>query len=214
MTGPGASPTRPIDILLVDDRAEDLLALEVVLTDPGLRLVKASSGVEALRCALREDFAVILLDVGMPGLHGFEVAQLIKKRERSRHIPIIFLTAETKDVESIYRGYEVGAVDYILKPIEPDVVRAKVAVFVELHRRGEEIRRQADLLQAAERERREAELAELRDATELRYRNLAEAIPQIVWTAQPAGTPRTSTSAGRTTRASRRPSRSGRGGSR
>ena len=147
----------------------------------------ASSGAEALRSVLREDFGAILLDVSMPGMNGFEVAELIKLRARSRHIPIIFLTAETKDVESIYRGYQVGAVDYIMKPIDRDMVKAKVAVFVELHRRGEEIRRQAELLQIAERERREAELAELRGSTEQRYRNLAEAIPQVVWTAQPDG---------------------------
>src|SRR6185437_15654726 len=123
----------------------------------------------------------------MPVMNGFEVAQLIKKRERSRHVPIIFLTAESRDVDSIYHGYEVGGVDYIIKPIDPNVVRAKVAVFVELYRRGEEIRRQAHLLQQVERVRGEAELAELRGATERRYRNLAEAIPQIVWTADPSG---------------------------
>jgi PAS domain S-box-containing protein len=183
----GSSPVDPISILLVDDRREDLLALEVILEGPGVRLVKASSGAEGLRCVLREDFAVILLDVSMPGMQGFEVAELIKHRERSRHIPIIFLTAESKDVESIYRGYEVGAVDYIVKPIDRYTVRAKVSVFVELHRRGAEIRRQAELLQAAERERREVELAELKRATERRYRNLAEAIPQSVWTTLPNG---------------------------
>jgi len=144
MEGSRALASPPISILLVDDRAEDLLALEVILQRPGLRLVTASSGAEALRVVLREDFAVILLDVTMPGMQGFEVAELIKQRSRSRHIPIIFLTAESKDVASIYRGYSAGAVDYILKPIDPGVVRAKVGVFVELHRRGEEIRQQAE----------------------------------------------------------------------
>ena len=187
MASSEASSTRPINILLVDDRAEDLLALEVILEDPAVRLVKASSGPEALRCVLREDFALIMLDVTMPGMEGIEVAERIKQRPRSRHIPIIFLTAESKNVESIYRGYEVGAVDYILKPFDPSVVRAKVAVFGELHRRGEEIRRQAELLREVERVRREAEIVELRGATERRYHNLAEAIPQIVWTAQPGG---------------------------
>src|SRR5579864_5503118 len=104
----------PISILLVDDREENLLAIEVVLEDPGVRLVKASSGADALRWVLKEDFAVILLDVAMPGMGGLEVAELIKRRERSRHVPIIFLTAESRDVESIYRGYQVGAVDYVL----------------------------------------------------------------------------------------------------
>jgi PAS domain S-box-containing protein len=183
----GSSARCPINILLVDDREEDLLALEATLEAPDVRLMKASSGPRALRSVLGEDFAVILLDVSMPGMDGLEVARLIKQRARNRHTPIIFLTAEGKDIESIYRGYEAGAVDYILKPLDGAVVRAKVDVFVELHRRGEEIRRQAELLQAAERARREAELDELRRATERRYRNLAEAVPQLVWTAQPDG---------------------------
>lgn len=187
MAEAGAPAVQPISILLVDDREEDLLALSVTLEDPALRLVKASSGLEALRAVLREDFALILLDVSMPGMSGFDVAELLKQRKRSRHIPIIFLTAESKDFDSVYRGYEVGAADYILKPFDPGVVRAKVAVFVELHRRGEEIRRQSQLLQAIERARREAEIADLRGATERRYRHLADAIPQIVWTAQAGG---------------------------
>ena len=187
MTQDGSPSTPPISILLVDDREEDLLALEATLNAPGVRLVKASSGPKALRSVLGEDFAVMLVDVSMPGMDGFEVARLIKQRQKSRHIPIIFLTAESKDVDSIYRGYEAGGVDYILKPLDADVVKAKVGVFVELHRRGEEIQRQAELLQAAERARREAEIDELRRTTEWRYRNLAEAIPQIVWTAEPGG---------------------------
>ncbi|APR88114.1 two-component regulator [Minicystis rosea] len=182
-----ATTSPPIGILLVDDREEDLLALAVIVEAPGLRLVKASSGPEALRAVLREDFAVILLDVSMPGMGGFEVAALLKQRERTRHVPIIFLTAESKDGESLYQGYEVGAVDYIEKPIDPEVVRAKVAVFVELHRRGEEIRRQAELLGEVERARGAAAIADLRGTTEQRYRNLADAIPQIVWTAEPGG---------------------------
>jgi PAS domain S-box-containing protein len=183
------SSVLPINLLLVDDHEENLLTLEVTLDLPGVNRVKASSGAEALRWVLRSDFAVILLDVSMPEMDGFEVARLIKLRERSRHIPIIFLTAAIKDVESIYRGYEVGAVDYILKPIDRDVVRAKVAVFVELYRRGEEIRRQAELLRQIERRRRDAELAELRGATEQRYRNLADAVPQMVWTTDAKGAP-------------------------
>ncbi len=177
----------PINLLLVDDHEENLLALEVTLDLPNVNRVRATSGAEALRCVLRMDFAVILLDVSMPEMDGFEVARLIKLRERSRHIPIIFLTAAIKDVESIYRGYEVGAVDYILKPIDRDVVRAKVAVFVELYRRGEEIRRQSELLRDVERQRRDTELAELRGSTEQRYRSLADAVPQMVWTTDPRG---------------------------
>jgi len=181
------SSTLPINLLLVDDHEENLLALEVTLDLPGVNRVKAASGAEALRWVLRSDFAVILLDVSMPEMDGFEVARLIKLRERSKHIPIIFLTAAIKDVESIYRGYEVGAVDYILKPIDRDVVRAKVAVFVELYRRGEEIRRQAELLREVERRRRDTELAELRGVTEQRYRNLADAVPQMVWSTNTQG---------------------------
>ena len=177
----------PVSLLLVDDHEENLLALEVTLELPEVTLVKASSGAEALRCVLRGSFAAILLDVSMPEMDGFEVARLIKQRVRSKHIPIIFLTAAIKDVESIYRGYEVGAVDYILKPIDPDVVRAKVEVFVELFRRGEEIVRQAELLREVEQRRREVELAELRGLTERRYQSLADAVPQLVWTADASG---------------------------
>jgi PAS domain S-box-containing protein len=177
----------PVSVLLVDDHVENLLALEVTLDLPGVNLVKASSGAEALRAVLRGSFAAILLDVSMPEMDGFEVARLIKLRVRSKHIPIVFLTAAIKDVESIYRGYEVGAVDYILKPIDADVVRAKVAVFVELYRRGEEITRQAELLREADERRRETEIAELRGATERRYHRLADAVPQLVWAADAGG---------------------------
>ena len=172
MTQGAPSPQDPVSILLIDDRREDLLALEVILEGLGVRLVKASSGTDALRCVLREEFAVILLDVWMPGMHGFEVAELIKKRERSRHIPIIFLTAESKDVESIYRGYEVGAVDYILKPYDRNMVRAKVSVFVELYRRGSEIRRQEERERALMREQMARAAAE---ASLRRLEFLAEA---------------------------------------
>src|SRR5262249_42086116 len=123
----------------------------------------------------------------MPEMDGFEVVSVIKQRERSKHIPIIFLTAELRDIESVYRGYEVGAVDYLEKPLEPDVVRAKVAVFVELYRRGLQIQRQAAVLREAERQRRLAELAELRREEERRRQNLADAIPQIVFVVQPSG---------------------------
>jgi PAS domain S-box-containing protein len=181
------APTRPVSVLLVDDHEENLLALEVTLSLPGVTLVKASSGADALRAILRETFAVILLDVSMPEMDGFEVARLIKRRVASRHIPIVFVTAAIKDVESIYRGDDVGAVDYILKPIDADVVRAKVAVFVELYRRGEEIAHQTEQLREAERRRREAEIAELRGSTDRRYHRLADAIPQLVWTADASG---------------------------
>ncbi len=155
---PDAGPApEPVHILLVDDRPENLLALEAVLEPLGQQLVRASSGEEALRALLGRDFALILLDVQMPGMNGFETAQLIKARERSRAIPIIFLTAINKEEAYVVRGYEAGAVDYLSKPFNPDVLRSKVAVFVELHHRREQLRRQEQALRAAER--REVELS-------------------------------------------------------
>jgi PAS domain S-box-containing protein len=140
-----------VNILLVDDRPENLLALEAILEPLNEHLVRATSGDEALRHLLVRDFAAILLDVQMPGLNGFETAQLIKARERSRHIPIIFLTAINKDDEHAFRGYEVGAVDYMSKPFQPDVLRSKVAVFVDLYRKQEQLKRQEQLLRESER---------------------------------------------------------------
>ena len=107
-------------LLLVDDRPENLLALEALLEPLGQELVRAGSGEEALRHLLQEEFAAILLDVQMPGMDGFQTAELIKRRERTRHVPIIFLTAISKDAEHIFRGYEAGAVDYLMKPFEPE----------------------------------------------------------------------------------------------
>jgi PAS domain S-box-containing protein len=175
------------NILLVDDRNENLLALEAVLEPLGQRLVKASSGEEALRHLLRQDFAVILLDVQMPGLDGFETAALVKEREKSRHIPIIFLTAISKDAHFVFKGYSVGAVDYISKPFDPDILRSKVSVFVDLYRKNEQLKRQSELLQASEKRERERQVAELKRASERRYKQLAESMPQIVWTARADG---------------------------
>jgi signal transduction histidine kinase len=129
-------------ILIVDDRPENLLALDAVLTPLGQKLVQCQSGMEALRRLLSEDFAVIIIDVNMPGMDGFEIASLIRERERSKHTPIIFLTAQA-DAEHLTRGYSLGAVDYILSPVNPDVLKTKVAVFAELHRRTVAARREA-----------------------------------------------------------------------
>jgi PAS domain S-box-containing protein len=167
-------------ILLVDDRPENLLALEASLEPLDRRLVSATSGEEALRHLLREEFAVILLDVQMPGLDGFELARLIKHREATRHVPILFLTAISKDRRHVFRGYETGAVDYIFKPIDADILRSKVSVFLELHEQRQELGRQEALL-------RQAQVAELEARSEERYRSLADAMPQIVWTAGPDG---------------------------
>src|ERR671931_1776722 len=168
------------NILLVDDRPENLLALEGILAPLGQNLLYAHSGEDALRQLLQHDVAVILLDVQMPELDGFERARLIKQRERTSHVPIIFVTAISKDEEQVFRGYSAGAVDYLFKPFNPEVLRSKVSVFIELHRKNEQLREQAGRLAAQE-------LAEVRRESEERYRELADAMPQIVWTATPAG---------------------------
>ena len=116
------STERTVELLLVDDVEENLVALEAILEPLGQRLVKARSGDEALRALLDREFACILLDVQMPGLDGFETAELIKQRERSRHIPIIFLTAISKEERHVFRGYTAGAVDYLFKPFDPEVL--------------------------------------------------------------------------------------------
>jgi signal transduction histidine kinase len=129
-----------VNILVVDDREENLVALEAVLNDPGYRLVRAKSGREALREVLDQDFALILLDVVMPGVDGYETATLIRERPRSRQTPIIFLTANDWGAQHVFRGYTVGAVDYLVKPVPADVLRSKVGVFVELFNRQEALR--------------------------------------------------------------------------
>ena len=131
---------KPVNILVVDDRDENLIAVEAVLSDPGYRLVRARSGREALREVLDQDFALILLDVVMPGVDGYETATLIRERPRSRQTPIIFLTANDWGSQHVFRGYTVGAVDYLVKPVPADVLRSKVAVFVELFNRQEALR--------------------------------------------------------------------------
>jgi signal transduction histidine kinase len=129
-----AETTPDVSVLLVDDRPENLLALEATLEPLGHRLTSATDGEQALRLLLDEDFAVILLDVQMPGIDGFELADMIRARERTKATPIIFLTAGSSHEQQIARGYEAGGVDYLLKPYDPVVLRAKVAVFVELAR--------------------------------------------------------------------------------
>src|ERR687889_715729 len=160
-------------VLLVDDREENLLALEAVLEPLGCRLVAARSGEEALKALLQEEFAVILLDVQMPGLDGFQTAELIRGRERTRTVPIIFVTAISKEPHHVFRGYGTGAVDYLFKPYDAVVLRSKVEVFVELYERGRAI---------AERRLRHVNRALCdtigRDATELVGRTLDELGPR------------------------------------
>jgi PAS domain S-box-containing protein len=132
-------PEDRTDILLVDDRPENLLALAATLESPDLRIVNAESGNEALSRTLDHDFALILLDVQMPGMDGFETAELLRARPRTRHIPIIFVTAISKEPQHVFRGYESGAVDYLFKPLEPRVLRSKVWGFVQMHRQRKEL---------------------------------------------------------------------------
>ena len=133
-------------ILLVDDRPENLLALEAILGSLNQILVRASSGEEALRALLKDEFALILLDVQMPGMDGFETAAQIKARSRTKDIPIIFLTAVDTDEHNAYRGYAAGGADYITKPFDPWVLRAKVEVFVDLWVAGRRLATQASFL--------------------------------------------------------------------
>jgi signal transduction histidine kinase/PleD family two-component response regulator len=134
--------TEPVNILVVDDMPEKILAIEATLAELGQNIVKASSGREALRSLLKDDFAVILLDVNMPEMDGFETAALIRERRRSEHTPIIFVTAFNDEVQ-MAKGYSLGAVDFISTPLDPDVLRTKVGVFVELFQKTETIRHQA-----------------------------------------------------------------------
>ncbi|HEY1535778.1 MAG TPA: response regulator, partial [Polyangiaceae bacterium] len=170
-------------ILLVDDQPKNLLALNAMLEPLGQDVVQASSGKEALRYLLRDEFALVLLDVQMPVLDGYEVAELVRARERSRAVPIIFLTAIHRDQGLVARAYTVGAVDYILKPIDAEILRSKVAVFIELHQKGQIIKRQAEELRRAT----ERELADFKRSSEQRYTMLAESMPQVVWTTDSHG---------------------------
>jgi signal transduction histidine kinase len=138
----------PVSFLLVDDLEENLLSLEALLRRPDLTLLKARSGDQALELLLQHDVALALVDVQMPGLNGFELAELMRGNERTRRIPIIFVTAGIADSQRRFRGYEAGAVDFIQKPIEPDILRSKVDVFFELYRQRQHIAAQRDELEA------------------------------------------------------------------
>src|SRR5215213_2810468 len=162
-TGAQMQTQERVNILMVDDHPQNLLALEAVLGDMGQNLVRANSGREALKHLLDQEFALILLDVQMPGLDGYETAALAREREQSRHTPIIFLTAINQSEAQMFKGYSSGAVDYMFKPFVPEVLRAKVSVFVDLYRSTQEVRRQAELLRRANSEL-ENEIAERRKA--------------------------------------------------
>jgi signal transduction histidine kinase len=155
--------TSHVDILLVDDHEENLLAVESILTEPSYRIVCARSGRDALREVLAREFALILLDVAMPGLDGYETATLIRQRERSRDTPIIFLTANNRSDVHVFRGYSVGAVDYLFKPFTPEILHSKVAVFVELFTKREALKRHSEALQRAHDELEERVAARTRE---------------------------------------------------
>jgi len=163
---PASNDGRPCDILVVDDTPENLTAIEVALDELNYRLVKVQSGKEALRRLLKQDFALILLDVQMPTMSGFETARLIRARDRSKHVPIIFITAYDRDDTEVLEAYRLGAVDFLLKPIQPEILKAKASVFVELQRRTQEVERQAEQIRAHILQEREAWLTEQRSRLE------------------------------------------------
>ena len=165
------------NILLVDDRPANLLALEAILDPLEQRLVRATSGEEALQRIEGEEFAVILMDVRMPGMDGLRTAEVISQRERAARVPIIFLTAVPIGNADVASGYARGAVDFLLKPFDPEILRSKVSVFVDLHQKEQMIKRQAGLLRQREREAFERR-------SELRFRSLMDALPQCVWVAR------------------------------
>jgi PAS domain S-box-containing protein len=181
----GTFPTSTI--LLVDDRQDNLLALSAILEPLGQTLVTATSGEDALKRLLDHDVALILLDVQMPGMDGFETATFIKRREKTRHVPIIFLTAESGGSTRIFEGYSVGAVDFISKPFEPLILRTKVQTFIELHRREQDVRVRLEQLETMEEAHRVREVERAQREGQERYESLAEAMPQIVWVADAHG---------------------------
>jgi serine phosphatase RsbU (regulator of sigma subunit) len=149
-----------VSVLIVDDQPANLMALEATLNGLDVDLVLAPSGFEALRCLLNQDFALILMDVKMPGMDGFETAELIRGRKRCAHTPIIFLTASESTDRQIFEGYTLGAVDYLVKPIVSQVLRSKVSVFTDIFRQTDQIKRQAELLCQMEQREHQRQLAE------------------------------------------------------
>jgi PAS domain S-box-containing protein len=161
-------------ILIVDDRPANLVALEATLVPLGERIVRATSGEEALKHLLLDDFALIILDVQMPGMDGFETAALIKEHPRTRHVPIIFMTAISREGVHLFRGYQHGAVDYLLKPVDPGILRSKVAVFIDLWRKEKKLHEQTGRLHERERQEQERRVGH-------RFRELLDALPLCVW---------------------------------
>src|SRR4029078_7203207 len=194
-SGGGASEAtcRPASVLLVDDRPANLVALEATLAPLGICTVTAVSGPEALRRLLADEFALVLLDVQMPGMDGFETATLMKRHPRTAHVPIIFVTAIHREAAHLFTGYERGAaplsageergaVDYLTKPFDPTILRSKVRVFVDLFVKERQLREQSALMH--ERESRDRE-----HRTEERFRALLDSMPLCVWALGADGTP-------------------------
>ena len=168
----------PINILIVDDEPKNLTVLETILDNPGYRLVRAESADQALLALVVEEFALLILDIRMPGMTGFDLAQLIKGRKKTARVPIIFLTAYYSEDQHVLEGYGTGAVDYLHKPVNPSILRSKVAVFAELHRKNRESDQtnRALLAEVTERRRAEAQLRELNDTLDRRVVERSEAL--------------------------------------
>ena len=179
-------PDEKIDILLVDDNRQNIAALNAILDHPSYHLISAFSGQDALKAVLKHDLALILVDVIMEGMDGYELASIIKAREKTRHIPIIFMTATGREDSFVSKAYSLGAADYIEKPLRADVVRAKVAVFAELHRKNRQLLQQARRLRDSEANERENHLLEARAAAEKRFQDMVEGVSHgFVWSADP-----------------------------
>lgn len=179
----------PVRVLVVNHQAERRAAIRAMLPMPGVVVVEASSAEQALLHLLgEEEFAILLITVVMPGMGGLELASLVRQRPKTAHVPIVFITAVATERESILEGYALGGVDYLIEPLVPEAVHAKVAAFVDLYRARKELEEKSRALLEAQKQEREIEILELRLATERKYRSLADAIPHIVFSAKPDGT--------------------------
>ena len=177
---PALDNADPINILIVDDEPANLLVLETVLDDPGYRLVRAQTADQALLALVEAEFALLILDIRLPGMSGFELAQMIKERKKTAGVPIIFLTAYYDKDQHVLEGYGSGAVDFLNKPVNPAMLRSKVSVFADLYRKNRAITlaNNALLAEVAERRRAEDQLRELNDTLERRVSERTEALRQ------------------------------------
>lgn len=174
-------------VLVVDDRPESLVAFQAALSMPDFGVMTASSGRAALRAMLENDFAALVLDVQLPDLNGFEIARLVRQREATRELPILFITGVMHEPGHILQGYESGAVDYLVKPVDHRILRSKVRIFVELHESRQKLMRHIRLLDECESRDLERQLAKLEARDLRRYKSLADAIPHLVWRTDVSG---------------------------